>query len=267
MGEVPSFSPGGYRYIKAVFQYSGGVAAERGFEIHRARLARPLPLADGFALVESHLKALGRPSTAFCACELRSPEPFTEPAFVEFNRVYVQTLERWGLYKDGVNPVGAHQRLPGVRQAARTIALRILVHGPIVEQPRQLHRCRWWGSAGRQGRLSRAHRALWRRLAKRAAREGAIRNGRDAAAAGGSWVWLAHCRPYAGLHRARHRFARRRGNREARRGARRPDMASVPPAGRWTRLRNGCARRRLGTRALARRSMPTGGLGPLLATV
>ena len=105
MGEVPSFSPGGYRYIKAVFQYSAGVAAERGFEIHRARLARPLPLADGFALVESHLKALGRPSTAFCACELRSPEPFTEQAFVEFNRAYVQTLERWGLYKDGVNPV------------------------------------------------------------------------------------------------------------------------------------------------------------------
>jgi hypothetical protein len=105
MSEVPSFSPGGYRYIKAVFQYSAGVAAERGFEIHRARLARPLPLADGFALVESHLQALGRPSTAFCACELRSPEPFTEPGFVEFNRVYVQTLERWGLYKDGVNPV------------------------------------------------------------------------------------------------------------------------------------------------------------------
>jgi hypothetical protein len=30
---------GGYRYIKAVFQYSGGVAAEPGFEIVRARLA------------------------------------------------------------------------------------------------------------------------------------------------------------------------------------------------------------------------------------
>ena len=99
------FSPGGYRYIKGVFQYSGGVAAEPGFEIHSARPKQPLPLAQGFALIESHLQALGRPSTAFCACELRSPAPFTEQGFIDFNRLYVQTLERWGLYKDGVNPV------------------------------------------------------------------------------------------------------------------------------------------------------------------
>lgn len=105
MAEVSSFSPGGYRYIKAVFQYSGGVAAEPGFEIHRARLARPLPLAQGLKLAEAHLAAIGRPSTAFCACELRSPEPFTEQGFIDFNRLYVQTLERWGIYKDGVNPV------------------------------------------------------------------------------------------------------------------------------------------------------------------
>ena len=30
------FQAGGYRYIKAVFQYSGGVAAEPGYEIERA---------------------------------------------------------------------------------------------------------------------------------------------------------------------------------------------------------------------------------------
>jgi hypothetical protein len=102
---VPAFSPGGYRYIKAVFQYSAGVAAEPGFEIHRTRLMQPLPLAQGFKRVESHLQSIGRPSSAFCACELRSPEPFTEQGFIEFNRVYVQTLERWGVYKDGVNPV------------------------------------------------------------------------------------------------------------------------------------------------------------------
>jgi hypothetical protein len=105
MAEVVVFKPGGYRYIKAVFQYSGGVAAEAGFAIERARLARPLPLAQGFAAVEAHLKAIGRPTTAFCAGELRSPAPFTEQGFVEFNRHYVQTLERWGIYKDENNPV------------------------------------------------------------------------------------------------------------------------------------------------------------------
>ncbi len=40
------FSDGGYRYIKAVFQYSSGAAAEPGFEIERARRARALPLAE-----------------------------------------------------------------------------------------------------------------------------------------------------------------------------------------------------------------------------
>jgi hypothetical protein len=105
LSEIIVFEPGGYRYIKGVFQYSAGVAAESGFAIVRARLARPLPLLDGFTAVESHLKAAGRPTTAFCACELRSPEPFSEQGFVEFNRQYVETLERWGLYRDGANPV------------------------------------------------------------------------------------------------------------------------------------------------------------------
>lgn len=105
MAEVPVFSAGGYRYIKAVFQYSGGVAAEPGFEIERARFHKPLRLGDAYAAVEAHLKAIGRPGTAFAQCELRSPAPFTDQGFIDFNRVYVQTLERWGIYKDEVNPV------------------------------------------------------------------------------------------------------------------------------------------------------------------
>jgi hypothetical protein len=105
MSDVVIFREGGYRYIKAVFQYSSGVAAEPGFDIERARLARPLPLAAGFAVVEAHLAALGRPSTAFAACELRSAAPFSEQGFHDFNRDYVQTLARWGIYKDEVNPV------------------------------------------------------------------------------------------------------------------------------------------------------------------
>lgn len=101
MADVPVFTPGGYRYIKAVFQYSGGVAAEPGHELERARFLRPPPLADAFAAVEAHLKGLGRPTTAFAQCELRSPAPFTEQGFIDFNRVYVATLQRWGLYAGG----------------------------------------------------------------------------------------------------------------------------------------------------------------------
>jgi hypothetical protein len=105
MPDVNVFKPGGYRYLKAGFQFSSGVAAEAGFQIERARLARPLPIAAGFAAVEAHLASLGRPSEAFAACELRSAEPFTEQGFEDFNREYVKTLARWGIYRDGVNPV------------------------------------------------------------------------------------------------------------------------------------------------------------------
>ena len=123
MAETPVFGPGNYRYIKAVFQYSGGVAAEPGYEIERARFLRPLPLADGLAAAEAHLRSLGRPSAAFAACELRSPAPFTEQGFLEFNKLYVGTLERWGIYKDGINPVARtnvcpEHHKPPVQQAA-----------------------------------------------------------------------------------------------------------------------------------------------------
>jgi hypothetical protein len=105
LAEVVAFAAGGYRYLKAGFQFSSGVAAEPGFAIERARLRKPLPLKEGYAAVEAHLGSLGRPATAFAACELRSAEPFTEQGFEAFNREYVKTLERWGIYRDGVNPV------------------------------------------------------------------------------------------------------------------------------------------------------------------
>jgi hypothetical protein len=105
MSKTILFSPGGYRYIPSVFQYSAGVAAEDGFELERVRFRRPLPMADAFAAVEAHLHAVGRPTTAFAQCELRSPEPFDDQGFIDFNRHYVGTLERWGLYENGVNPV------------------------------------------------------------------------------------------------------------------------------------------------------------------
>ena len=102
MTDVANFQPGGYRYVKAVFQYSAGVAAEPGFEIERARFAPPVRLADAYAAVEAHLKIARTPTTAFAACELRSPAPCsTEQGFYDFNKVYVKTLERWGIYRDG----------------------------------------------------------------------------------------------------------------------------------------------------------------------
>lgn len=114
-----TFAAGGYRYIPGVFQYSGGVAAEPGFQIERVRFRRPLPIAAGFAAIEAHLRSLGRPLTAFCACELRSPAPFTESGFEAFNRAYVEPLTQWGVFRDGVNPVARSNVCPEVDPPAQ----------------------------------------------------------------------------------------------------------------------------------------------------
>ena len=114
MTETAVFEPGGYRYLPGVFQYSGGVAAEPGFEIERAWFRRALPLAEGFTAIEAYLASRGRPATAFCACELRSPAPFTEDGFAAFNRIYVGTLERWGVFRDGDNPVARSNVCPAI---------------------------------------------------------------------------------------------------------------------------------------------------------
>ncbi|MBK19631.1 MAG: hypothetical protein CMM52_12425 [Rhodospirillaceae bacterium] len=112
--ETAIFEPGGYRYVRGPFQYSGGVAAESGFAIERARFKSPVPLVEGFEQIEAHLKELERPLTSFCACELRSPAPFTEQGFIDFNRIYVGTLERWGIFKDEENPVARSNVCPEV---------------------------------------------------------------------------------------------------------------------------------------------------------
>lgn len=105
MAEVLPLQSGGYRYIKGVFQYSAGVAAADGYRLERARFSNIPELEEGFAAIRSHLRSLGRPMSALCACELRSPKPFTEDGFKEFNRRYVAALGEFDVLKDGRNPV------------------------------------------------------------------------------------------------------------------------------------------------------------------
>lgn len=110
------FVPGGYSYIPAVFQYSGGVAALAGFAITRVMFAKPVPLADGFERVAAHIRGAGRPLTAFCACELRSPGQFSESGFIAFNQLYCETLAKWGIYDPAsrINPVARSNVCPEI---------------------------------------------------------------------------------------------------------------------------------------------------------
>ena len=104
----------GYRYIPGPFQYSAGVAALHGYAIERVRFANPVPLADGFGRIEAFLRAAGLPLTAFCACELRSPAPFTDAGFIAFNREYCGTPERWGIFSNDRNPVARSNVCPEI---------------------------------------------------------------------------------------------------------------------------------------------------------
>jgi hypothetical protein len=114
MSQLAHFTAGDYQYIPAVFQYSAGVVADPGFTIERVTFRDRSKLADGFRRVEAHLAAIGRPPTAFCACELRSPAPFSEAGFIAFNEGYCSALERWGIYDVAhkLNPVARSNVCP-----------------------------------------------------------------------------------------------------------------------------------------------------------
>src|SRR5690348_9917983 len=188
MPTVQPFPAGGYRFIGHQFQYSGGVAAEPGFRIERARFARSVPLADGFDAIEAYLAGIGRSPTAFCACELRSPAQFTDPDFVAFNRHYVERLAAWGIFRDEVNrlpartsarkstrpprrrftPSAIRCRAKTARRAALSLpeaakraraapAMRGASSGPATTHPR---RC-----ARKQGSYSGRWSSAWRRSA------------------------------------------------------------------------------------------------------
>lgn len=112
---IETFAAGGYRFIRGVFQYSAGVAALPGFEIVRVRFMSPVPLQHGFTRIEDHIRAAGRPLTAFCACELRSPAPFDDNGFRDFNKAYVVKLRQWGLLETTDNPVARSNVCPEIK--------------------------------------------------------------------------------------------------------------------------------------------------------
>ena len=111
-------SAGQYRFLPGIDAFSSGAVALPGHDIVHATLASPIPYRDGFALIDRHLGALGRPRAALCAIELRSPRPFSFGGFDEFNRGYRAILEDWKLLVDGVNPIARTNVAPVVAPPA-----------------------------------------------------------------------------------------------------------------------------------------------------
>ena len=108
-------SPGsGYRFLPGGQVFAGGAVAEPGYEVVHGLLARWLPLEQGYALVEGHLKALGRPMRALCGMQLRLPRQLSAAEFTEFNAPYVARLKAWDLLYRELNPVSRTNVAPAL---------------------------------------------------------------------------------------------------------------------------------------------------------
>ena len=109
--EVPG---GGYRFLPGIAPFSSGAAASPGHQVVHATLRAPIPWREGFALIDRHLRAEGRPRNALCAIELRSPAPFSFAGFDGFNAGYQALLAEWKLLVDGQNPIARTNVAPVV---------------------------------------------------------------------------------------------------------------------------------------------------------
>ena len=96
---------GSYRFLPGITAFSSGVVATPGWEIVHATLVSPVPWREGFARIDRHLREQGRPRTALCGIELRSPAQFTFEGFAAFNDGYRSLLADWGILVDGDNPI------------------------------------------------------------------------------------------------------------------------------------------------------------------
>jgi hypothetical protein len=96
---------GHYHFVPAGQVYASGVRPDEGFEVVHALLRPQLPLADGYAFVEAHLRKLGLPVQALCGMELRVPAAMTFEAFRTFNAPYVAQLDKWQLINGNYSAV------------------------------------------------------------------------------------------------------------------------------------------------------------------
>ncbi len=253
-----TFAPGGYRFIPAVFQYSGGVAAEPGFAIERVTFRTPVPLVAGFERIAQFIKARGRPLTAFCACELRSPEPFTDVGFRQFNEVYVKTLAAWGIYDAGtrVNPVARSNVCPELGKPAEP-SFHAFSFTDVAAAGPSTFVVAGSGEAREGGASYRERTVRYGETSAEALREKAIFVlGEMERRLGPARCNLERHHGHPGLYRARFASIPGGRDRQTRGGARGADLAFLPAAGARPRIRNGLPRRCRRALAVGRRHNP-----------
>ena len=199
--EIPA---GGYRYIPYAFQYSGGVEALRRLPDRaggiRASRCRSPPASPGSSGTWASWVCR---SSAFCACELRSPAQFTDAGFIAFNRHYTETLKRWGVMKnDDDNPVARSNVIPPLHKPAEPSFYAFCFAASRRWRVRVLRHRRQRRGRRRTSAVQRAHGPLGRDQPRCDAREGGVRARADGGAHGGARQDLGRHHGDAGLHGA-----------------------------------------------------------------
>ena len=115
MAETAAFEPGGYRYVRGTVSSTPGASRRSG------DMSSNGPGSPGPCRLTMDSVGLRRISTRSDDRSLRSvpancarQASFSEEGFVAFNRLYVRTLERWGIFKDEENPVARSNVCPEV---------------------------------------------------------------------------------------------------------------------------------------------------------
>jgi hypothetical protein len=126
VAELRDQTKGGYRFLATSpdAPFSAGVVALPGHEIVHAVARRHVPVMDGFAAIERHLRSLGRPREALCGMELRGPKPYTPEEWTApdgFNGRYRAVLREWGLFVDGYPVVARTNVVPVVGPPAEQV--------------------------------------------------------------------------------------------------------------------------------------------------
>lgn len=128
---------GDYLFLPGIDPYSCGVVAAAGHEIVHVTFDMPVPYRTGFERIAGFLKEQGRPLTALCGIELRSPQPFTFAGFAEFNSAYARILQDWGVLVDGINPVARTNVAPELSPPREHVLFAFSFTRPIETTVRQ----------------------------------------------------------------------------------------------------------------------------------
>ncbi len=103
---------GGYAFVAGSDPYSEGVVATAEYEIVHATLAAPMPWLRAFRDITGFLASHGRPLSALCGIELRSPEAMSFDGFLQFNEGYQAVLIEENLLVSRMNPLARTNVVP-----------------------------------------------------------------------------------------------------------------------------------------------------------